>query len=871
MKLPHSNTASLFLIFLIYFLGASQSFSQVSGIVIDNFGQKVPNAKITFIDVDSLYQYTTKSDDNGLFSLDVPVLRSLNSNTLLAYDPYPNPAFNKSYIPFYLPEETDVVFEIFSITGKKLAFYQNTKVTPGFHQELIQLPESNISGAVAEVYLIRITAGKKSLYKKIVAVHDPSIYAVQQIPFNPPEAFSPVKYLITVSGSDFDTLVKENIDFSGERYISLNVLRKVPIPFMVTGNYIGYWNGNEYEPLFLKGINLGVSVPGTLPGELAATDQQYAQWIQKIHATGFNVIRVYTLHYPRFYDALREFNLDHPDNPLYLLQGIWLNEEVPAKNLFNLNDEFSTDIEESVDCLHGNRNISHRFGKAYGTYTSDVSPWTMGFIIGREVHPAEVALTNSANPGLSAFAGNSIGLPAGSAAEVFCAMHLDKLVTYEQETYSSSRPVSFSSWPTLDPLNHPTEDPVFTDEDVEQIDLENISTHKAPAGYFASFHAYPYYPDFISEDPGYRTFSDAQGPNSYLGYLTDLKNHYHSRPLIIAEFGVPSSWGNAHFAHSGMHHGDITEEQQGHYNVRMLHNIHDAGCGGGLVFAWIDEWFKLTWITQPFESEPFRRQLWHNVTSPEQNFGLLRFDEPLVNYTSFTGNYPTVLDNMAAAVTNEFLHIKMEINQELTANDTIRLALDTYFPEVGELLLPGGNELANRSEFFLEITENQATLYVTRAYNLFAIWFGSSPDDQLFHSIVSNGAPWDIVKWKNNRFEDAVQMIGELMPHSGTEFSSKREGILFDNKTITVRIPWSLLNFTDPSNHLVMDDKRNTIARETAVSQGISVMFHFQGQSYAPERFIWEKWNVARAYEEVDKVSLQIMQEGMKDPFPANY
>ena len=61
----------------------------------------------------------------------------------------------------------------------------------------------------------------------------------------------------------------------------------------------------------------------------------------------------------------------------------------------------------------------------------------------------------------------------------------------------------------------------------------------------------------------------------------------------------------------------------------------DADCAGGFMFAWMDEWFKPTWIVSYLESFGFfsgyaiipTRQLWHNLTSPEQNFGLISFDQ----------------------------------------------------------------------------------------------------------------------------------------------------------------------------------------------------------------------------------------------------
>ena len=100
-----------------------------------------------------------------------------------------------------------------------------------------------------------------------------------------------------------------------------------PIPFSTNSTNITIWNGTDYVPVFLKGMNLGIAVPGTFPGELAATKNQYSRWFEDIKNAGFNNIRLYTLHFPHFYEVLDSFNLANPQNPLFFFQGVWLNEE----------------------------------------------------------------------------------------------------------------------------------------------------------------------------------------------------------------------------------------------------------------------------------------------------------------------------------------------------------------------------------------------------------------------------------------------------------------------------------------------------------------------------------------------------------------
>ena len=99
------------------------------------------------------------------------------------------------------------------------------------------------------------------------------------------------------------------------------------VPFSTAGNYLSVFNGTVYTPFFVKGVNLGASVPGSWPGQLAITSEQYARWFRMMTGAGFNTVYIYTLHQPRFYAEFARYNMENPDKPLYLLQGVWLPEE----------------------------------------------------------------------------------------------------------------------------------------------------------------------------------------------------------------------------------------------------------------------------------------------------------------------------------------------------------------------------------------------------------------------------------------------------------------------------------------------------------------------------------------------------------------
>ncbi len=631
--------------------------------------------------------------------------------------------------------------------------------------------------------------------------------------------------------------------------------------YAIKGDQFAIWNGFNYIPIFMKGINLGVSVPGTQPGELAATAEDYRRWFALIKEAGYNTIRLYTLHYPRFYDELRQYNLDHPQNPLLVLHGVWLEENEVAADLYEQTASFDQEIQEAVAAVHGDISIAHRFGKAYGVFTSDISPWVIGYLPGREIYPGEVNLTNAAHPGETTYDGVFFQLPAGDPVEVWLAQRLDGLLQYENEHYQSVRPCGFSSWPTLDPMYHPTEHLLpGSSEDEEQIDMANlVSTENSP-GFFIGYHAYPYYPDFIVQDPNYLAESDSLGPNNYLGYLKDLKAHYQDIPLIIAEFGLPSSWGSGHLSPSGMHHGGISEEEQGTYSIRMFDNIESSGCAGGVQFSLIDEWFKQTWITNPYTDKQYR-YLWHNLTSPEQNFGILAYAPPSSTFTE-TGSYPdSSITSIKVHSDYTFFRVRVLMKTDQYSDDTLWVAFDTYESNLGESVLPNGRSIGVapdtlRAEFVLQIPMkgDQAQLYVLPSYDVFGIKKLLRLDTIV--STPSDTGLWNPVKWQTSYFYNSIQYIGELNISTSDDPYQFLNAVTLYNDSVEIRIPWTLINFPAPTvgramhyeSH--MDGPDLVIDRKDTLSDGIAVSIALQDDIYQTARYQWSPWDYEKIVNE---------------------
>lgn len=410
-------------------------------------------------------------------------------------------------------------------------------------------------------------------------------------------------------------------------------------------DYLEVNEDGTWTPIFVRGFNLGAALPGRYPSQFPEDEATYRAWIEAIAGMNANAIRLYTLLPPAFYAALDAWNDRHPAQRLWLIQGVWA--ELPPAHDFadpHYLEEFHAETARIIDAVHGNLVLGARAGHAYGAYTADASDSVLAYIIGREWEPFAVADHNERHNGEPTFTGRWYTVTGGDAMENWVAAVCDWAAEYEAKSYRTVRPLTFANWPTLDPLHHPTEATaaeedhwrrvyrqparaerkVVWEDDAVTLDATKIhATPENPTGFFAAYHIYPNFPDFLNLEPRYDVARDHAGRSRYVGYLRELKAYHGEQPVIVAEFGMSTSRGIAHSHPQGWHHGGMDEQQQGVIVSRMLRNIHDSRYAGAIVFEFMDEWFKSTWSVAPFESPGDRRRMWFNAESPEQSYGVM--------------------------------------------------------------------------------------------------------------------------------------------------------------------------------------------------------------------------------------------------------
>ncbi len=642
-------------------------------------------------------------------------------------------------------------------------------------------------------------------------------------------------------------------------------------------------DGSAFRPFFIKGINLGTALPGKFPAEFPDDPALYRRWFDQMGELGMNVVRLYTLHPPSLYRALKEHNRERPDQRLRLVQGVWT--ELPENDDYDdpaFLDPFRDEIRRVVDAIHGNVEVPARPGHASGVYDADVSEDLLAFLLGREWEPYSVVAYEKLKPGRPPYAGEYVkALPGARPFESWLASICDAAAAYETEQYRAQHPVGYVSWPTLDPLHHPTEataaeetairlkrgekllEPIKEyDNDAVDIDSMHIAaTPEFPAGFFASYHAYPYYPEFMMLDPGYAKARDAEGPSHYLGYLQDLKSHHKDQPVIIAEFGVPTSRGIAHLQPEGQHHGGHTWVEQGKIDARLFRDIHDAGLAGGILFSWMDEWFKRNWLVMAYEVPADRKPLWDSALDAEENYGLLAALPGRPGWkivldgegSDWDPVKPLYIDDTAPGkgagsggfrhlrgfrVTSDeaYLYLRLDLDpgRGPLAWDGVQywIGIDTYDPVRGEHRFPRPVNVTTPAgmEFLVELAGPRSRILVERPYDLF-----TNRNRRPYRSVEGHTGDFIEIMVYTNR--DRYGRDGTYYPPQGYSRSPLRRGSMDpaskdydtladwiegkDSSFIEARIPWGLLNVTDPSSRQVVhEDAPRTGAVATRRTDG---------------------------------------------------
>lgn len=663
----------------------------------------------------------------------------------------------------------------------------------------------------------------------------------------------------------------------------------------VDNKYFYVYQDKKFKNMFIKGVNIGAAKPGYFPGEFGITKEDYLRWFKYIADMNANSIRVYTRLMPEFYEALYEFN-QKSKKPLYLFQGVWLNEDDILKYMDAYNpkikDEAIKEEKQIIDIIHGNISIEKEKGHAGGSYTKDISKYVIGWIIGIEWDPDFVIETNEKNKERTSYSGRYFYTEGATAFETFLCELADEAAAYETEKYGMQRPLALSNWVTTDMLKHPNEP--LENEDKVAVNIENIKRKETfKPGLFASYHIYPYYPDFMNYQKEYVNFKDDKGNiNTYKAYLKDLIKE-HTMPVLVAEFGIPASRGMAHVnIHSGFNQGFTDEKKQAKQLSSMLNDIYNEGYAGGLAFSWQDEWFKRTWNTMDFDI-PDRRPYWSNVQTNEQCFGLLAFD-PGDKSTCYIDGDETdwseepIIDenNIKLNVKSDegYIYIKLKAQDFNIDKDTLYIPIDIKDGQGNKKYKDENITFDRPIDFLIKIQgKDDSRILVDAYYDHFYYVYSKKlkmqeedksfevNDSGIFNKIYlclnrPLYLPEDKRELPLQKYETGKLMYGITNPNS-EEYNSLADHYIKED-VIEIRIPWQLLNIMDPSTKMIMDDLYNNDDFKNIQIEGFYIGAIYKKDSSlirtSMKQYTWGNWDVPKYHERLKK-SYYILKKTFMD------
>jgi tetratricopeptide (TPR) repeat protein len=756
--------------------------------------------------------------------------------------------------------------------------------------------------------------------------------------------------------------LREIYDVSGDprdltlEFTPLERPAELTYPARVQGDYLAVQTRGTWTPVFLRGVNLTAAMPGHFPASPGADPDAYATWLQQMKDLGANSVRVSTVLPPGFYRALYELNSASPQSPLWLIQGIAFVDP-PANNLFDPDylEACKKEIQDTIDALHGRGDMAASPLHPGGIYTHKVAPWVAGIVIGRTWPSHAVVGTDRRNAGQRSFSGTYMDVTDGSPTEVFLAQLLEHAAAYEKDTYNWLHPLAFLNWPTLDPMSHPTEASLleeirirrslgervptppgpYANDDEVSLNPNHLRAQPAlPTGYFAAYNLLPYYPDFLNHDPAYRSVRDAQGPNPFLGYVRDLKRNHAGLPLLITEFGIPSSLGIAHFNPVGFNEGGLTEVQQGDALARFTRNIFDARAAGGLVFEWLDQWYRTSWLVRRFETPLGHAPRWANLMDPSEHFGLVAVESGLRRVHRLSGgrdeweNIPPLYSEVEGeqfqpqgdrydpardlkafyvAVDESFLYLRFqaaeldndgdgqvdwdEANYLIGISTLPEQAGLTYLPFIAPIRFPMGMTYA------IQLAGPELSrILVAETYNPFVInvvrglpaqtelgpkldWTPTLADQGAYESqiIEPNRRRFgrDRTYFAPQRYDRGILRFGSLDSGAADYDSLATWRANPQTDMVDLRIPWGLLNVTDPTTRQVFAGFTSDATVQAAETPGFQfALFAYRPRERASRRPIMEQGHtVADSLPELEAATSlpaerlkQYVWEGWEDP-----
>lgn len=658
----------------------------------------------------------------------------------------------------------------------------------------------------------------------------------------------------------------------------------VIMPAKVEEGTIAVYNGSTFVPRFWKGVDFHPSLPGFYPDDMVPNEEHYMDWFLEMKRMHVDVLRVYTLLSPHFYEALSEFNAGRSD-PLYILQGIqpleWYqryetgnvaSNDAVVEQPINLYDPLTQflvkeEIEQTVKAIHGDLIFSRHEKADTQKYTVDVSSYVLGWLFGAPWHNLPLELVHDSNDlttnhndvaqsdmqvGEYIFANEQ-----ATQLELWIAQMLDHLAQVDMH-YGWQHPIAFR--------NHLSTAPIEQDPNQTwQIDANHLKTTDAwKAGYFVSYS--------ILQTP------DSKETTLYAN-VGQLVQHHSPLPVLISDFGFSSSPDMISGATAS-----ISEHLQSNQLVRQYEKLQQTGVSGTIIYEWLDSWHPFDPRTAHIEL-PDRRAKWDNPWRVSSHYGLIsletvtqdnvqmNMDGDLEDWNRLSNAYHQETEQLTMEVTHDaaYVYIKLAALQneepvfsvDKDVHNTLWISFDTidggaqYWSEWDKLDLSD-----HPAEFILDFDEDVARILVNQAYDQHR--WQNVDQWPLDLTLLKDDESGTFVPWMlKNETGDLVE-VGRLQRFSDAEATSQSQEMYADwalgNGILELRIPWMLLGYMDPSSKQVWAYPSEPQHFSPVSSSALTISVHHASGASITVPYVWDDWEKPMYKERVKDAYIQLQE-----------
>lgn len=542
-----------------------------------------------------------------------------------------------------------------------------------------------------------------------------------------------------------------------------------------------YYDGTQWQPYNIKGFNINGVLPGSQPSEYTRDISVYRYYLESVAGMEANTVRAYDLMPPEFYRALYEYNLQHADAPICFFQSITPPDNITSGEYFNAaaQQELEKNLKYVIDALHGTGVIPKVGSREGGTYITNVSPYLLGYIVEIDSDRETIKTMDEENTDFT-YTGEYVSGGSGAlAAEQLLAQLCDRVYAYQASQYKQLIPVGARGNQRLLPGA-----PWSQYGDGISFDISRLeTTEKAAGSFFAAYSLQPSDAMLLDHQTDYAGYTDETGSFAYGGYIQTFKALQTKYPVLIDRVGLST---NVNVYEKAESVNGLTELEQGTGLVRILTAISKEGYMGGLISDLDDNWAACSDEMQQYTIPLKNNTRWHNLLDAAQNTGILAVEPEEITDIGMSLKDTERMKEVKLDTDAEYFYMTILLSQETDyANEKLIIGLDTYHRSYGEYLYDPNLFATSLSgmEYIIKFDSKEtAAIYVVPDYN----------------RDKGNYCPTE-------SYLGAYDLVTQLQ-YGTFEFSNNN--FYQTGSTLHIRIPWSLLNFTDPSQKIVISDTR---------------------------------------------------------------